>query len=155
MFECYRYDMESISWDYIIKRYDNGDLLEINIMGNHNPEAISPFGVPYFGLSLIDYSNMDDIAYVPRENKFCRISMLESKILGIEDENFIPSKEHIELLYNWLISPYKYEWFDGIIDTNESGWKQLIDYMNEEPICYKVSADLLMPNYMELVTNLQ
>lgn len=149
-FRSYRYQMETIIGQYTVKIYDNHDILLINIMGNHNPESISPFGVPYFGLSLEDFSNMDNKDYIPREYKFCRISMLEPKILGMEDENFIPSKEHIELMWNWFNNPYRYEWFDGTIDTNESGWRQLIDEMNYEPAAYKNPVNLPIPNYLEM-----
>ena len=154
MFEPYVYQMEALISEYVIHRFNNDDLLMVYPMGNHNPSEVSPFNkIPYFGFALVDFSNLDDKDYIPREGKFCRISVLEPKILGIEDENFIPSKEHIELLYNWLLSPYKFEWGNNI-ETNESGWKELIDIMIREPGAYKVPVDLPMPNYMELITNL-
>lgn len=150
MFESYKFQMETIIGQYTIKIYDNFDYLILNIMGNHNPKAESPFGVPYFGLSLKDYSNMDDESYIPREFKFCRISMLEPKILGIEDENFIPSKEHIELLYNWFKSQYNYINHDNKSIPLNTGWEQLIYEMSTEPYSYNVPIDLQMPNYLEL-----
>lgn len=150
MFESYKFQMETIIGQYTIKIYDNRDYLILNIMGNHNPKAESPFGVPYFGLSLKDYSNMDDESYIPREFKFCRISMLEPKILGIEDEDFIPSKEHIELLYNWFKSQYDCIKYDDKLIPLNTGWKQLIYEMTTEPYSYKVPIDLQMSNYLEL-----
>lgn len=149
MFESYRYQMEAMIHFWVINKYDNGDMLILYCMGNHNPEGVSPFNVPYFGLSLEDMSNMDDESYIPREFKFCRISMLEPKILGIEDENFIPNKEQIEILYNWLRSPYRYEWYNEV-ETNKSGWKQLIDVNNDQPGAYKNPSDLPIPNYLEM-----
>lgn len=145
---------EYITWGYTIKKYDNDDNLVINVMinfdSNNYDSTVYPFGVPYFSLSLEDMSNMDDESYIPREYKMCRISMKEPKILKLKGENFIPTKEQIEIMYNWLISPYKIKYGDGNIKINESGWKELISEMIHEKDGYSVLLDLPIPNYLEM-----
>lgn len=156
MSEHYDDRKEYITWGYTIKFYDNDDRLVINVMINFDSEnydsnaIVYPFGVPYFCLSLEDMSNLGDKSYVPREYKMCRISMTEPKILRAKGENFIPTKEQIEILYNWLNSPYRVEFGDGDVVSNESGWKEIIREMIHEREGYNCLLDLPIPNYLEM-----
>ena len=156
MSEYYDYQKEYITWGYTINVDDDNNFLAINVMINFDSEnydsedIVYPFGVPYFSLSFEDMSNMEDKSYIPREYKFCRISMIEPKILRAKGENFIPTKEQIEIMYNWLINPYKIEYSDGEIKTNDSGWKDVIDEMIHEREGYKCLLDLPIPNYLEM-----
>ena len=149
----YNYQKEYITWGYLIKKYNNDDHLVLNVMINfdseHYDDMVYPYKVPYFSLSLEDMSNMDDKSYTPREYQMCRISMLEPKILGAEGENFKPDKEQIKILYDWLISPYKFEHNDTIY-SSESGWKEIINQMIHEREGYKYLLDLPIPNYLEM-----
>lgn len=156
MSEYYDDRKEYITWGYTINIDNDNNFLVINVMINFDSEnydsedIVYPFGAPYFSLSFEDMSNMEDKSYISREYKMCRISMTEPKILRAKGENFIPTKEQIEILYNWLNSPYKVEFGDGNVISNESGWKEIIREMIHEREGYKCLLDLPIPNYLEM-----
>lgn len=96
--------------------------------------------------------------WIIKQNKFCRISMMEPVYMNFPDENLILTKEEINELIKTLNTTYTGElnWNKG--NVYKRNWDFLISQLNETQEFYenlkwiKIPKDLPIPDYTLLPT---